>query len=86
MVKLSVVKISVNHPKIRQLFPNAKETEVAYFKKTGMFPIMYAFGVYFFGVRFDILDILMFGLGTLFAVLIDKQLLKRLIPHWRYTH
>jgi 4,5-dihydroxyphthalate decarboxylase len=33
------------NPKIRQLFPNAKETEAAYFKKTGMFPIMHVVAI-----------------------------------------
>ncbi len=33
------------NPKIRQLFPNAKEAEVAYFKKTGMFPIMHVVAI-----------------------------------------
>ena len=39
------------NPKIRQLFPKAKETEVAYFKKTGMFPIMHAVAI-----RKDVLE------------------------------
>jgi len=47
--------------------------------------IMQAFGIYFFGVTFDMLDILMFGIGTLIAVLIDKQILERLLPNWRYS-
>ncbi len=34
-----------HNPKIRQLFPKAKETETAYFKKTGMFPIMHAVAI-----------------------------------------
>jgi 4,5-dihydroxyphthalate decarboxylase len=33
------------NPKIRQLFPKAKETEAAYFKKTGMFPIMHVVAI-----------------------------------------
>jgi len=33
------------NPKIRQLFPKAKETEIAYFKKTGMFPIMHVVAI-----------------------------------------
>ena len=48
--------------------------------------IMQAYGIYFFGVTFDTLDILMFGVGTLFAALIDKQIFERLIPHWKYIH
>jgi hypothetical protein len=47
--------------------------------------IMQIFGFYFFGVTFDILDILMFGMGVLIAVLIDKQILERFIPHWKYA-
>ena len=48
--------------------------------------IMQMFGFYFFGVTFDILDILMFGIGVIIAVLIDKQIFERLIPHWKYAH
>lgn len=48
--------------------------------------IMQLFGFYFFGVTFDILDILMFGMGVLMAVFIDKQIFERLIPHWKYVH
>jgi 4,5-dihydroxyphthalate decarboxylase len=33
------------NPKIRQLFPKAKETEAAYYKKTGMFPIMHVVAI-----------------------------------------
>ena len=43
--------------------------------------IMQALGVYFFGVTFDWLDILMFGMGTLIAVLLDKLVLESLVPH-----
>jgi len=32
-------------PRIRQLFPNVKETEKAYFRKTGMFPIMHVIAI-----------------------------------------
>ena len=45
--------------------------------------IMQIFGFYFFGVTFDILDILMFGMGVLIAVLIDNQIFERFIPHWK---
>lgn len=47
--------------------------------------IMQAYDIYFFGVTFDWLDILMFGIGTLFAVFIDKLVLKSLVPHWEYS-
>lgn len=33
------------NPKIRQLFPNSKETEAAYFQKSGMFPIMHVVAI-----------------------------------------
>jgi hypothetical protein len=46
--------------------------------------IMQGFGFYFFGVTFDPLDILMFGAGVLLAVLIDTQVLERLLPHWKF--
>jgi len=32
-------------PRIQRLFPNIKETEKAYFKKTGMFPIMHVIAI-----------------------------------------
>jgi len=32
-------------PRIRRLFPNVKETEQAYFSKTGMFPIMHVIAI-----------------------------------------
>jgi 4,5-dihydroxyphthalate decarboxylase len=38
-------------PRIRQLFPNVKETEKAYFAKTGMFPIMHVIAI-----RTDVLE------------------------------
>ena len=47
--------------------------------------IMLVFGFYFFGVTFDILDIVMFGIGVLIAVLLDKQIFERFIPHWKYA-
>jgi hypothetical protein len=47
--------------------------------------IMQIFGFYFFGVTFYILDILMFGMGVLIAVLIDKQIFNRFLPYWEYA-
>lgn len=46
--------------------------------------IMQYFGIYFFGVTFDVLDILMYGLGSLLAALFDQQVLARWVPHWNY--
>ena len=48
--------------------------------------IMQIFGFYFFGVTFDILDILMFGIGVIIAVLIDTQIFERLMPNWKYIY
>ena len=47
--------------------------------------IMQVLGFYFFGVTLDILDILMFGIGVIIAVLIDKQIFERFLPHWKYA-
>ena len=47
--------------------------------------IMQAFEIYFFGVTFDLLYILMFGIGTLLAIFIDKLVLESLVPHWKYS-
>jgi len=33
------------NPKIKRLFPNVKEAEIAYFNKTGMFPIMHVIAI-----------------------------------------
>ena len=48
--------------------------------------IMQFFGIYFFGVTFDLIDILMYGLGALIAAFFDKQFLERFIPLWKYNH
>ncbi len=45
--------------------------------------IMQIFDIYFLGVTFDPVDFLMFGLGTLLAVLIDRQVLRRFLPLWK---
>lgn len=47
--------------------------------------IMQIFGIYFFGVTFDISDILMFGIGVIIAVLLDTQIFERFMPNWKYT-
>jgi len=45
--------------------------------------VMQLFGIYFFGVTFDILDILMYGIGTFSAVLFDKYIFRKFIPGWK---
>jgi 4,5-dihydroxyphthalate decarboxylase len=34
-----------NDPRVRRLFPDYKKEEIAYFKRTGVFPIMHALGI-----------------------------------------
>lgn len=46
--------------------------------------IMQIFGIYFFGVTFDPIDILMFGIGAVIAAFIDTQIFERIIPKWKY--
>ena len=48
--------------------------------------IMQAFGIYFLGVTFDLIDILMFGIGVAVAVFFDKQIFERFIPHWKLNN
>ena len=48
--------------------------------------IMQYFGIYFFGVTFDALDILMYGIGGIVATFIDKQIFERIVPYWKYNH
>ncbi|MDC0325525.1 hypothetical protein OAM01_02090 [bacterium] len=48
--------------------------------------ILQLFGVYFFGVTFDMVDILMYGIGVAFAALLDKQVFERFIPFWKLNH
>jgi hypothetical protein len=47
--------------------------------------IMQFFGIYFFGVTFDLVDILMYGLGAFLAALFDKQFLEKFVPFWKYV-
>jgi hypothetical protein len=44
--------------------------------------VMQAFNIYFLGVTFDPIDILMFAIGVGSAALIDVQVFARLIPNW----
>ena len=45
--------------------------------------VMQLFGVYFFGVTFDIWDILMYGIGAFSAAFVDKQIFQRFVPGWK---
>ena len=47
--------------------------------------IMQFYGIYFFGVTFDWIDILMFGIGAFTAAFRDKKILERLMPFWKYS-
>ena len=44
--------------------------------------ILQAFGIHLLGVTFDPADILMYGLGVLFAALVDRMVLSRLMKGW----
>jgi len=46
--------------------------------------IMQYYEIYFFGVTFDWIDILMYAIGALVAAFFDKQILERLIPFLKY--
>ena len=45
--------------------------------------IMQAFGIYKLGVTFDVMDILMFGIGVSVAALLDVQVFERVIPGYK---
>jgi hypothetical protein len=53
------------------IFVGASLTEVAQ-----------AFGIYLLGVTFDPLDIVMFGVGVLLAVFVDRVIFRRIFPFW----
>jgi hypothetical protein len=44
--------------------------------------VLQAFGVPLLGRTFDPLDFVMFGVGVMLAVLVDRVLLDRLLPRW----
>lgn len=46
--------------------------------------ILQYYGIYFFGVTFDWLDILMYGTGALAAAFLDKQILEKFVPNWKH--
>jgi hypothetical protein len=47
--------------------------------------IMQLFGLFLFGVTFDLADILMYGIGVIVAVFFDKQIFERTLPFWKYN-
>jgi hypothetical protein len=51
---------------------------------TTIIEILQLFGVYIVGVTFDILDILMYAIGVMIAVLSDRLILKGFIPFWDF--
>jgi len=53
------------------VFAGATATEVAQ-----------AFGAPILGQTFDPVDIVMFGVGVLLAVLVDIMVFRKLVPHW----
>ena len=46
--------------------------------------ILQLFDIYFFGVTFDLIDIIMYAIGALVAVFFDKQIFQRILPFWKY--
>jgi len=53
---------------------------------TTLIEILQLFGVYIVGVTFDILDILMYAVGVIIAVLLDRLIFKRYIPFWDFEN
>lgn len=47
--------------------------------------IMQLFGLYLFGVTFDLTDILIYGIGVIVAVFFDSQIFERTLPFWKYN-
>jgi hypothetical protein len=52
------------------------------FAVSSLTEVMQAFGVPLLGLTFDPLDIVMFGVGTLAAVFVDRFLFERTLPFW----
>jgi hypothetical protein len=44
--------------------------------------ILQAFGYYFLGQTFDVLDLLAYSFGVFLAVIFDQFLFKKFIPYW----
>jgi hypothetical protein len=53
---------------------------------TTIIEILQLFGVYIVGVTFDILNILMYAIGVMIAVLFDRLIFKRYIPFWDFEN
>jgi len=47
--------------------------------------IMQAFGIYMLGETFDVMDILMFGIGVSVAAILDVQVFEKVIPGYKIT-
>ena len=75
--------LSMNEERVR-LLRNWYAKALVAFAVMAFSEMMQLFGVYFFGVTFDVIDILMYGIGALSAAFCDKQILGRVIPFWRY--
>lgn len=54
------------------------------FGAMAMSEILQYFDVYFFGVNFDVVDMLMYGVGILCAAFFDKLLFEKYVPFWKY--
>ena len=52
------------------------------FSATTTSEICQYFGIYALGITFDPVDILIYGLGVLMAVIVDRQVLARIFGFW----
>ncbi len=59
---------------------------VAVFVAATFTEVMQAFGFYALGVTYDPLDILMFAIGVLLAVILDRIIFARILPFWDVKH
>jgi len=44
------------------------------------------FGIYALGVTFDMIDIMMYSIGVVLAVIVDRQVFARLFKFWTITN
>ena len=54
------------------------------FSAMALSEIFQYYGIYFFGVTFDWIDILMYAIGALTAAFLDKRIFEKFIPYWKY--